>query len=66
MSKGLLLEIGITDLVCDKLSDSNKIISNNLKNSSNPAILIQINNKLISHVKLPSSDWDEDAMNLSM
>ena len=66
MSKGLLLEIGITDLVCDILSDSNKIISNNLKNSSNPAILIQINNKLISHVKFQSPDWDEDAMNLSM
>ena len=45
-----------------KLSNSYE----DVQNSSNPAILIQINNKLISHVKLPSSDWDEDAMKLSM
>ena len=54
------------DEFIDELSDSNKIIPNNFKDSSNPAILIQINNKLISHVKFQSSDWDEDAMHLSL
>ena len=29
MSKVYLVEIDITDLVCDELSDSNKIITNN-------------------------------------
>jgi hypothetical protein len=85
MSKGLLVEIEITDLVwdertdgtyeyavdriewfIDELSDCNKILPHNFKEVDATAILIQINNKLISHVNFQPEDWDEDAMTLSL
>ena len=34
--------------------------------NENPVILIQLNNKLISHTQFNADGWDEDAMNLSL
>ena len=45
---------------------SNKILPYDFKQVSDPVILIQLNNKLISHTQFNADGWDEDAMNLSL
>jgi hypothetical protein len=45
---------------------SNKILPYDFKQVSDPVILIQLNNKLISHTHFNADSWDEDAMNLSL
>jgi len=54
------------DMFIDELSDGNKILPHNFKEVDTPAILIQLNNKLFSHVNFKPEDWDEDAMTLSL
>ena len=45
---------------------SNKILPYDFKQVSDPVILIQLNNKLISHTHFNANNWDEDAINLSL
>ena len=45
---------------------SNKILPYDFKQVSDPVILIQLNNKLISHTHFNANNWDEDAISLSL
>ena len=45
---------------------SNKILPYDFKQVSYPVILIQLNNKLISHTHFNANNWDEDAISLSL
>ena len=45
---------------------SNKILPYDFKQVSDPVILIQLNNKLISHTHFNAKNWDEDAISLSL
>ena len=45
---------------------SNKILPYDFKQVSDPVILIQLNNKLISHTHINANNWDEDAISLSL
>ena len=45
---------------------SNKILPYDFKQVSDPVILIQLNNKLISHTHFNADNWDEDAISLSL
>ena len=54
------------DEFIDELGDDNKILPKNYYDCDSPVILIQINEKLISHTSFKPEDWDEDAPNLSL